>query len=182
MANATGLSWIGDDRVLFSTIRTGIHMKLSTSNVSRTDEGDVYVPPDHMQGMVHRSALSPDGKWVLLVEMDSQWWRRCRVLPFEGSSEGQPVGPQGSCTWAQWSPDGKWMYFTVDTWTAGFHVWRQRFPDGVPQQLTPSGASEEEGLAMLPDGKSFITTAGTQQSAIWLHDGPRHHAVANRFA
>jgi hypothetical protein len=62
------------------------------------------------------------------------------------------------------------MYFTVDTWTAGFHVWRQRFPDGAPQQLTPSGASEEEGLAMMPDGKSFITTAGTQQSAIWLHD------------
>ena len=170
MANATGLSWIGGDRVLFSTIRTGIHMKLSTSNVSRTDERDVYVPPDHMQGMVHRSALSPDGKWVLLVEMDSQWWRRCRVVPFDGSSEGRPVGPQGSCTWAQWSPDGKWMYFTVDTWTAGFHVWRQRFPYGVPQQLTPSGASEEEGLAIMPDGKSFITTAGTQQSAIWLHD------------
>ena len=170
MANATGLSWIGSDRVLFSAIRTGIHMKLSTSNASRTDERDIYVPPDHMQGMVHRSALSPDGKWVLLVEMDSAWWRRCRVVPFDGSTAGRQVGPEGSCTWAQWSPDGKWMYFTVDTWTAGFHVWRQRFPDGAPQQLTPSGASEEEGLAMMPDGKSFITTAGTQQSAIWLHD------------
>ena len=103
-------------------------------------------------------------KWIASGGDDAEW------LPFDGSSEGRPVGPQGSCTWAQWSPDGKWMYFTVDTWTAGFHVWRQRFPDGVPQQLTPSGASEEEGLAMLPDGKSFITTAGTQQSAIWLHD------------
>ena len=170
MANATGLSWIGGDRVLFSAIGTGIHMKLSTSNASRTDERDIYVPPDNMQGMVHRSALSPDGKWVLLVEMDSEWWRRCRVLPFDGSSAGRQVGPEGSCTWAQWSSDGKWMYFTVDTRTAGFHVWRQHFPDGAPQQLTPSGASEEEGLAMMPDGKSFITTAGTQQSAIWLHD------------
>ena len=170
MANATGLSWIGSDRVLFSAIKTGIHMKLSTSNASRTDERDIYVPPDHVQGMVHRSARSPDGKWVVLVEMDSTWWRRCRVVPFDGSTAGWQVGPEGSCTWAQWSPDGKWMYFTVDTWTAGFHVWRQRFPDGAPQQLTPSGASEEEGLAMMPDGKSFITTAGTQQSAIWLHD------------
>ncbi len=170
MANATGLSWIGSDRALFSTIRAGIHMKLSTSNASRTDERDIYVPSDHMYGMVHRSALSPDGKWVLLVEMDSEWWRRCRVVPFDGSSSGRQVGPQGSCTWAQWSPDGKWMYFTVDTWKAGSHVWRQRFPDGAPQQLTPSGASEEEGLAMMPDGRSFITTAGTQQSAIWLHD------------
>jgi serine/threonine protein kinase len=170
MANATGLSWIAGDRVMFSAIRAGIHMKLSTSNSSRTDERDVYVPSDLMYGMVHRSALSPNGKWVLLVEMDSTWWKRCRVMPFDGSSAGRQVGPEGSCTWAQWSPDGKWMYFTVDTRTAGFHVWRQRFADGAPEQLTPSGASEEEGLAIMPDGKSFITTAGTQQSAIWLHD------------
>ena len=92
------------------------------------------------------------------------------MVPFDGSSAGRQVGPEGTCTWAQWSPDGKWMYFTVDTRTSGFHVWRQRFPDGTPQQLTPSGASEEEGLAMMPDGKSFITTSGAQQSAIWLHD------------
>src|SRR6266481_2291378 len=170
MANATGLSWIGSDRLLFSTIKTGIHMKLSTSNTSRTDERDIYIPTDKMHGMVHRSALSPDGKWVLVAEMDSGWWRQCRVVPFDGSSAGRQVGPQGSCTWAQWSPDGKWMYFTVDTWTTGSHVWRQRFPDSAPQQLTPSGASEEEGLAMVPDGKSFITTAGAQKSAIWLHD------------
>src|ERR1700687_673370 len=155
MANATGLSWSAGDRVMFSAIRAGIHMKLSTSNASRTDERDVYVPSDHMQGMVHRSALSPDGKWVLLVEMDSQWWRRCRLVPVGGSSAGQQVGPEGSCTWAQWSPDGKWMYFTVDTRTGGFHVWRQRFPDGTPQQVTPSGASEDEGLAIMPDWKSF---------------------------
>jgi hypothetical protein len=76
-------------------------MKLATSNASRTDERDIYVPADHIQGMVHRSALSPDGKWVLLVEMDNQWWRRCRLVPFDGSSSaGQQVGPEGSCTWA----------------------------------------------------------------------------------
>ena len=170
MANATGLSWIDSDRVLFSTITTGIHMKLVASKPNRTEEQDIYVPADHLQGMVHRSALSPDGKNVLLAEMDAEWWRRCRVVPFDGASAGWPVGPEGSCTWAQWSPDGKWMYFTVDTRTDGFHVWRQRFPDGTAQQLTPSGASEEEGLAMMPDGKSFITTSGTQQSVIWLHD------------
>ena len=170
MANATGLSWVGGDHVLFSTIRSGIHMKLATSNPSRTDERDVYVPADRTNGMVHRSALSPDGKSVLLAEMDSAWWERCRVVPFDGSSPGRSVGPEGSCTWGQWSPDGKWMYFTVASRTGGSHVWRQRFPDGTPEQLTPSCASEEEGLAVLPDGKSFITAAGTQQSSIWLYD------------
>lgn len=170
MPNATGLNWIADDRVLFSTIRTGIHMKLSTSNASRTDQRDIYVPRDEQQGMVHRSAISPDGKWVLAVEMDTAWWRRCRLVPFDGSSEGQQVGPDGSCTAAAWSPDQKWMYFTVDTRTDGAHLWRQAFPDGQPQQLTPSGAGEEEGLAIMPDGKSLVTTSGVQQSAIWLHN------------
>ncbi|MGH9494054.1 MAG: protein kinase domain-containing protein [Candidatus Sulfotelmatobacter sp.] len=170
MANATGLSWIDSNRLLFSAINAGIHMQLVTSNDGRSDERVIYAPADQMQGMVHRSALSPDGKWVLLVEMDSQWWSRCRLLPFDGSSTGHEVGADGSCTWAQWSPDGQWMYFTVDTRTSGLHVWRQQFPDGVPQQLTPSGASEEEGLAVMPDNKSFITTSGTQQSTVWLHD------------
>lgn len=170
MNNATGLSWIGKDRLLFSTIKEGIHMALATSNASRTDARDIYVPADPLHGMVHRSALSPDGKWVLLAEMDIAWWRRCRVVPVDGSSTGTQVGPEGACTWAQWSPDGQWMYLTVDTGASGFHVWRQRFPDGTPKQVTPSGASEEEGLAMLPDGKSFIVAAGTQQSSIWLHD------------
>jgi len=170
MANATGLSWMDNEHLLFSTIRTGVHMLLATASPSRANERQIYMPDDQVQGMVHRSALSPDGKWVVLVEMDSQWWRRCRLVPFDGSSQGKQVGPEGSCTWAQWSTDGRWMYFTADTRTSGSHVWRQHFPDGEAQQVTSSGASEEEGLAMMPDGKSFITTAGVQQSTIWLHD------------
>jgi len=168
--NATGLSAIGDDRVLFSEMKEGIHMALVTSNLSRTDKRDLYVPPDTTNGMVHRSAVSPDGKWVLAAEMDSRWWVRCRLLPFDGSSPGREVGPQGSCTAADWSPDGMWMYFTVDEASTGFHVWRQRFPDGTPEQLTPRGASEEEGLAISPDGKFLVTAAGGQEASIWLHD------------
>ena len=92
---------------LLSAISTGVHMKLSTSNTSRTDERDMFVPLDHMHGMVHGSALSPDGKWVLLVEMDSAWWNQCRVGASTARSAGRQVGPKGSCTSAQWSPDGQ---------------------------------------------------------------------------
>jgi WD40 repeat protein len=61
------------------------------------------------------------------------------------------------------------MYFSSDSGGA-FHTWRQRFPDGQPEQIT-SGPTEEEGLAMAPDGRSFITAVGLEQSSIWLHDG-----------
>ena len=168
--NATGLNVIGNDRILFSEMKEGIHMALATSNLSRSDKRDVYVPPDTANGMIHRSAISPDGRWVLGAEMDSRWWVRCRLLPFDGSSPGREVGPQGSCTAVAWSPDGRWMYFTVDETSTGFHIWRQQFPDGTPEQLTPRGASEEEGLAVSPDGTFLITAAGGQEASIWFHD------------
>jgi hypothetical protein len=60
------------------------------------------------------------------------------------------------------------MYFSADAGD-GFHVWRQRFPDGAPQQLT-SGATEEEGLALDPDGRSLITSVGVSQRSVWIHD------------
>jgi Tol biopolymer transport system component len=49
-----------------------------------------------------------------------------------------------------------------------FHIWRQRYPNGTPEQVT-SGPTEEEGIAMAADGKSFITSVGTSDSSIWIH-------------
>jgi Tol biopolymer transport system component len=50
------------------------------------------------------------------------------------------------------------------------HLWRQRFPVGEPEQIT-SGPTEEDGVAVAPDGRSLITSLGMRQSAaIWIHD------------
>jgi hypothetical protein len=110
--------------------------------------------------MTQRSYASPDGKWVVLAELTGYGnWGPCRVTPMGGSSQGSPVGPpKADCTSAIWSPDGKWIYLTSK---AGglFHLWRQRFPDGQPEQFT-SGLTEEEGIAMAPDGRSIVTAVG----------------------
>ena len=71
------------------------------------------------------------------------------------------------------------MFFSADAGGGGYHIWRQSFPDGKPEQLTPTGASEEEGLAMMPDGKSLITSVGTQQSVIWIHDEQGERPLTN---
>jgi serine/threonine protein kinase len=178
LANASGLRWIGPDRLLFSEIKSGAHMALVTSRESRTDERDVYVPP-HERGMAHRSALSPDGKWVLLAEMDNSGWLPCRLAPFDASSSGRRVGPQqGGCTDAAWSPDGKWMYLTSDS-GGKFHIWRQRLDGGAPERIT-SGPNEEEGIAMAPDGRSLITSVGQIQSEIWFHDAAGERQVSSQ--
>ena len=175
LRNAGGLSWIdlgeGRHRIMFSALTTptqGIHMGVYTSTESRAAERIVYLPTD-VHGMAHRSFLSPDKKSVLAVEMDISGWLPCRLVPFDGSSQGRPVGPSPSlCTDAAWSPDGKWMYFSANT-GSGFHIWRQRYPDGSPEQVT-SGATEEQGISFAPDGRSFVTSVGERLSSIWIRD------------
>jgi Tol biopolymer transport system component len=168
IGNAEGLTWLSKSRVLFSEIKKGIHMAVVTANENRSEARDVYVP-EHERAMAHFSYASPDRKWVLVIEMDHTIaWQPCRVVPFDGSSRGWQIGPRGACTSAAWSPDGKWMYFTVGT-AEGHRLWRQRFPRGNPEQVT-FGPAHAQGVAITPDGRALITSLGMEQNAIWIHD------------
>jgi eukaryotic-like serine/threonine-protein kinase len=176
LSNASGLTWIREPSlpaasppsVLFSAFTgRGFQMSIVSSTESRGSMRTVFLPPP--TGMAHRSYLSPDGKQLLVIEMGGNAWLPCRLVPFDGSSQGKTIGPApAQCTDAAWSPDGKWMYMTADNGN-GFHVWRQRFPDGTPEQVT-SGATEEEGISFAPDGRSFVTSIGNRQSTVWVHD------------
>jgi DNA-binding winged helix-turn-helix (wHTH) protein/Tol biopolymer transport system component len=175
LANAAALSWVGDGRVLFSEIKRGLQMGIVTATLSRSEVRDVYVP----QGMAHRSYASPDRRWVLIAsEMNASGWLPCRMAPIDGSGQGRIVGPpDAKCTYAAWSPDGQWMYFSAEA-GGGFHTWRQKFPDGPPEQMT-FGATDEEGIAMWPDGRSFASSVGTSVSAIWVHDGGQDYQITS---
>jgi serine/threonine protein kinase/Tol biopolymer transport system component len=177
LPNASGLTWIDGQHLLFSEIKSGLHMAVVTAAESRAEHRDVYVPPPE-RGMAHRSYLSPDRQWVLLSEMDNGGWLPCRLVPFDGSSSGKQVGPPGAgCTSAAWSPDGKWMYFTSDA-GGRFHIWRQRFPDGKPEQVT-FGPTEEEGIAIGPEGRSLVTSVGMEESAVWIRDSNGERQISS---
>ena len=171
LPNASGLVWIGKSKLLFSEIKNGLlHMASVTAEESRAGSRDIYLPP-HERAMAHRSYASPDRQSVLIVEMtQSGGFGPCRLVPFDGKSPAKPVGPpDAACHFAAWSLDGKWMYFSSNA-DGKFHTWRQRFPDGQPEQIS-SGPTEEEGIAMAPDGRSFVTAVGVRQSSVWVHDG-----------
>jgi Tol biopolymer transport system component len=177
--NASSLSWIEDGkRLLFSEIKSGLHMCVVTTDEGRGQSRQVYVPQGE-RSMAHHSYLSPDGRWVLVVLMNSLGnLTQCRVVPFNGSNEEHLVGPKDAvCTSGAWSPDGKWVYVSANE-GGQFHIWRQRFPDGQPEQLT-FGPTEEEGIAMANDGKSLITSVGTKDVIVWFHDQKGDHQLSS---
>lgn len=173
LANAEGLTWTNANtrpyRVMYSAMTgEGIHMGIFTATESRSEQRIIYMPAS-VDGMAHRSFLSPKGDFVIVTEMDTGRWLPCRLVPFNGNSPGRRVGPEpAQCTYAGWTPDGNWMYFSADTGN-GFHIWRQRFPDGRPEEVT-SSATEEHGISFAPDGKSFVTSVGESRSTLWVHD------------
>jgi DNA-binding winged helix-turn-helix (wHTH) protein/Tol biopolymer transport system component len=175
LSNAAGLTWLDQRRILFSEIQTGIHMGIVTATENRSEHRKVYFP-QHERMMAHYSYASPDHQWALVAEMDPGW-QPCRLISLRGASESRQVGPRGQCTSAAWSPDGRWMYFSADV-DSSHHLWRQRFPGGQPEQIT-YGPTEEDGVAVAPEGRSLITSIGLEESAVWIHDKQGDRALSS---
>ncbi len=177
LPNASGLTWLDEHHVLFSEIKTGLHMGIVTATDGRAESRDIYLP-SHERAMAHFSYASPARDAVLIVEMDrTAAWQPCRLVSINGGVTGTQVGPGGECTAAGWSPDSHWMYFAA-TVGGNSHLWRQRFPDGRPEQIT-FGPTEDEGIAVAPNGRSLITAIGQRQNALWIHDSAGERAISS---
>jgi hypothetical protein len=155
LANASGLNWIGSNRILFSEIKSGNHMALVTATESRTELRDIFVPP-HKEGMAHLAVISPNRRWILLAEMQDGKWLPCRLVPFDGSSSGRSVGPgSAGCIDAAWSRDGQWMFLNSNSGGA-FH------PSAGHSKPAP-GLSPTAGQSR-PQSASLTANSGSTMS------------------
>lgn len=181
LPNSSSLTWIDSGKhLLFSELKdpAGLHMLVVTTDPARGQRREVYVPAGD-RSMAHHSYLSPDGHSVLIVQMDNSGnLVSCRVVPFEGGGSPKIVGPpNGVCNGGGWSRDGKYVYLSIAL-NGTSHIWRQQFPDGEPEQFT-SGPTIEDGVEMAADGKSLITSVGTRDTTLWLHDGNGDHQISS---
>jgi hypothetical protein len=81
LAQTEGLSWTNTNptRVMYSAnTGEGIHMGIFASTESR-EPRTVYLPAS-VDGMAHRSFFSPEGKSVIVVEMNVGQWLPCRSM------------------------------------------------------------------------------------------------------
>jgi DNA-binding winged helix-turn-helix (wHTH) protein len=175
--NAAGLTWLDQHQLLFSRTSSGQHMGIVTGTATGQEFRELYFPP-HERAMAHYSSPSPDHKSALVVEMDEKGgWAPCRFISLDGRFDARPIGPQGPCKSAGWSPDGSWMYFTASV-DGHSHLWRQRFAGGEAELIT-SAPIEADGVAVEQDGRSIITSIGVHQSAIWIHDGSGERSLSS---
>jgi hypothetical protein len=86
LPNASGLTWIDPQHLLFSEIRQGRHMAIVTSMESRNAERDVWLPREKPAWLiVHRSRQTASGCW---------WsgWERGRLAVVPSSSLRRQLG------------------------------------------------------------------------------------------
>ena len=172
---AEGLTWIDTHRVLFSELKpTGMGLETACKTIA-PPACEIYMPnPKPVRALFLLAFTGRRTKsWCGGRRWERPPWLPCRLVPFDGSSTGHRVGPDpAECTAAVWTPDGKWMYFAADAERGtgkGFHIWRQRVGGSMPEQVT-FGPTEQQGLAMAPDGKSIYTSSGNTQASVWVHD------------
>jgi len=128
-----------------------------TAQEGRIDERDVYIPLND-RGMTS-GPTRRQMEMVLVAELTNYGnWGPCRVVPMDGSSRAARWGRPGlTARFGAWSPmaNGCTSRLRPETFP---HL----AADSSPTQTSAAylRLTEEEGIAMAPDGRSFVTAVG----------------------
>ena len=126
-------------RVIFAADRDG-PQDLFVKNVGDgAAEEPLYRSDSPFKGP---TAWSPDGKWIVLTQLDPNTSQNVWLLPATGTGDLKPLarGPARD-NGGPASPDGRWLAFTSDE-TGRFELYVQPFPEpGRRIQVSQQGAS-----------------------------------------
>ena len=165
LPNASALTWVDPHQVMFS--EGGRATKIVTAAENRANQRDVYVPGGN--NMAHPSYLSPDSKWVLVVEMaEHVSWMPCRLVPFAGdqnrgwSARFHRHAPRrpGRLTGAGCT--------SLQMLVAGLTFGGSDFPTALSSNL-PLEQRKNAGSQWRGTGKSLVTAVGSMQSTVSVH-------------
>jgi Tol biopolymer transport system component len=113
-------------------------------------------------------ALSPDTKWVVATSVAGD---RMTLLP-TGVGQ-QKTLPRGNITnyfpSARWLPNGREILFSGTETGKRSRIWRQSVDGSDPRPITPEGVFGR--IAILPDGKRFVTRGLDRRLAVFSLDG-----------
>jgi Tol biopolymer transport system component len=127
------------------------------------------------EGLVLRCGrgLSPDEKYVAAIGND----QKIRIVPVEGGSPRPAPGTEPDELPAGWTADGRSLYiynpnagaptrvYLVDVASGQRRLWKEIMPSD------PAGSHGIRGLAVNPDGKSYVYNLPRILSDLYLVDG-----------
>jgi eukaryotic-like serine/threonine-protein kinase len=121
-------------------------------------------------------ALSSDKQWVIASNVAGD---RLTLLP-TGVGE-QKTLPRGAITnyfpSARWLPNGREILFSATESGKRSRIYLQSTDGGDPRPVTPEGAFGR--IAVLPDGKRFVTRGTDRKLAIFSLDGGQSQPLAS---
>ena len=181
LANASGLTWIesgtGQSRLLFSEL-TGRGQQMAV--VSSTESG-----AQHRTVYMRRRRAWPTapifrriGSRSLVVEMDHGSWLPCRLTPFDGSLPESPSARRRRSAQTLLGPLTGSGCISRPIPETGITFGASASPDSEPQQVTVR-RHRRRGNRIHSDGRSFVTSIGTSQSTVWLHDSQGNRQITS---
>jgi WD40-like Beta Propeller Repeat len=133
---------------------------------------------------------SPDSRRVAVTAARGDFWSNTRRSVYIASADGSgfaPIGPRGDIWDAMWSPDGRWIAFTMAT--AGLHELFLMHPTGssVRQLTFSAGGLDARQPTWSPDSSQLLFSRGRgdpHESNLWSIDVDGSHLfqVTHRLA
>ena len=125
-------------------------------------------------------AVSPDGRHLALGTRASKSNQsKLLILPVEGGTARELVkleGEQYLFGCLTWTPDGKYLLFTVEEGKDSYSLCRIRTDGGGVEKLLQS-KDLFSGLSVHPDGKRIALSTLTQEDEIWVMENLRNAGV-----
>lgn len=124
---------------------------------------------------------SPNSRRVAVTATHGRFWNDSHRSVYIASADGSgfaPIGPRGDIWDAMWSPDGRWIAFTMVT--TGLHELFLMRPDGSDvRQLTASADGlDARQPTWSPDSSQLLFSRGTgdpHESDLWSVDVDGSH-------
>lgn len=150
------------------------------------------VPGD---GWIHYSAVSPDGKQLIISYVPSSDTNPSRNealyrLPLDGSAPPElwvtPPSDADQYIQVEWSPDGKYLYYVHNNYSTqpadqifpNYRIFRLTYPDGEPEQI----AEHAFWPRISPDSSRLVYVSvdpvtGTNELVLANADGTDAHVI-----
>jgi Tol biopolymer transport system component len=167
-------NWFADSRrFVFAAREQGKEQQLYIQDIQGGEPRAISGGED-LNFMRGAHGLSPDQKHVAAIDLND---RKIRIVPVEGGSPRPAPGTEPDELPAGWTADGRSLYiyrpvsgaptkvYLVDAASGQRKLWKEITPPD------PAGTYGIGGLAVNPDGKSYVYTLGRQLSDLYLVEG-----------